>query len=287
MQGLRENGVCMGMLHMTFDPEHRQRRGGANQGEVMTEHSEWRQSASVRVVDDDDSFRTSMTRLLRAAGLNAMGYRCAGEFLMADAVDLPGCILLDIAMPGPSGVDLLKALVSRKSAPPIIFVTGRDDVLTSVDVMKSGAVDYIVKPAGAERVLTSVRRAIEIDAQQRATRRELSELRTRFEQLTDVERAVFFGIVRNKLNKQLAAELGACERTIKAQRARMMEKLQISSLPELVRAARLLEGMNAEGSQNPEGQDHARNAFAKPAGVRASASFHTERPAQSDCKGAA
>ena len=98
-----------------------------------------------------------------------------------------------------------------------------------------------------------MRKAIEIDAQQRAARRELSELRERFDQLTDVERAVFFGIVRNKLNKQLAAELGACERTIKAQRARMMEKLQISSLPELVRAARLLEGPNVEGSQGARG----------------------------------
>jgi FixJ family two-component response regulator len=251
----------------------------------MTETSE-SPAASVRVVDDDDSFRTSMTRLLRAAGLHAMGYRCAGEFLMADTVDLPGCILLDISMPGPSGVDLLKALVSRRSTPPIIFVTGRDDVLTSVDVMKSGAVDYIVKPVGAERVLTSVRKAIEIDAQQRAARRELSELRARFEQLTDAERAVFFGIVRNKLNKQLAAELGACERTIKAQRARMMEKLQISSLPELVRAAKLLEGSNTEGSHGAPGHDHSDAAFAKPAGARSSASFHSERPPQSDWTGA-
>jgi FixJ family two-component response regulator len=253
----------------------------------MSQTSGLQESASVRVVDDDDSFRTSMTRLLRTAGLNAMGYRCAGEFLMADTVDLPGCILLDISMPGPSGVDLLKALVSRKSAPPIIFVTGRDDVLTSVDVMKSGAVDYIVKPAGAERVLTSVRKAIEIDAQRRAVRRELGELRGRFEQLTDVERAVFFGIVHNKLNKQLAAELGACERTVKAQRARMMEKLQISSLPELVRAAKLLEGSGAEGSQGADGRDPAHNAAGKPASARAAASLRNDRTTQSDWTGAA
>lgn len=196
---------------------------------------------AVHVVDDDVSFRTSMMRVLSVAGLRPIGYGCAGEFLLAQPGETTGCMLLDIAMPGPSGIDLLRALVGRELAPPIIFVTGRDDVYTSVDVMKSGAFDYLVKPVGAERVLPVVRRALQVDAQRRMERWELSELRGRFDTLTRVERAIFHGIMHNRLNKQLAADLGACERTIKAQRARMMRKLQLSTLPDLVRAARLLE----------------------------------------------
>jgi FixJ family two-component response regulator len=196
---------------------------------------------AVHVVDDDMSFRTSMMRVLSAAGLRSIGYGCAGEFLLAHPGETAGCMLLDISMPGPSGIDLLRALVSRALAPPIIFVTGRDDVHTSVDVMKSGAFDYLVKPVGAERVLPVVRRALQVDAQRRMERWELGELRGRFDTLTRAERAIFHGIMHNRLNKQLAADLGACERTIKAQRARMMRKLELSTLPELVRAARLLE----------------------------------------------
>ena len=206
---------------------------------------------AVHVIDDDDSFRTSMVRLLTVAGFDAVGYRCAGEFLLTQSVDTPGCILLDIAMPGPSGVDLLKALVSREVAPPVIFITGRDDVHTSVDVMKSGALDYLVKPVSAERVLSVVRRAMRLDLDRRNERRELEDLRKRFDKLTHSERAIFHGIMRNRLNKQLAAELGACERTIKAQRARMMSKLELSTLPELVRAAHLLD-TGAEAGNTPD-----------------------------------
>jgi len=196
---------------------------------------------TVHVVDDDDSFRTSVTRLLTIAGLQATGYRCAGEFLINQAVEIPGCILLDISMPGPSGVDLLKALIERELAPPIIFLTAYDDLYTTVDVMKAGAFDYIVKPVVAERLLPSIRRAMYVDANRRAAYREVAQLKQRFEKLTDVERAIFHGIMRNRLNKQLAADLGVCERTIKAQRARMMDKLNLCSIPDLVKAARMLE----------------------------------------------
>jgi FixJ family two-component response regulator len=205
------------------------------EGWIMTYQS------AVHVVDDDDSFRTSMMRVLTGAGFRPIGYGCAGEFLLAQAAETAGCILLDIAMPGPSGIDLLKALISRELIPPVIFVTGRDDVYTSVDVMKSGAFDYLVKPVGAERIVPVVRRALQVYAQRRTDRSELDALRRRFDTLTRSERAIFHGIIYNRLNKQLAADLGACERTIKAQRARMMRKLQLTTLPELVCAARLLE----------------------------------------------
>jgi FixJ family two-component response regulator len=199
---------------------------------------------SVCVIDDDDSFRRSMTRMLTAAGFATAGYRCAGEFLLAHSHDGNVCILLDISMPGPSGIDLLKALMARDCAPPVIFVTGRDDVITTVDVMKWGAFSYLLKPVGGETLLPVVRAALLADEQRRATRRSLTDLRARFATLTGVERAIFDGVVKHRLNKQLAAELGACERTIKSQRASMFEKLQVHTVPELVRAARLL--------QNPE-----------------------------------
>ena len=194
----------------------------------------------VHVVDDDDSFRTSLTRVLNASGLRAVGYRCAGEFLLSDAATTPGCVVLDVCMPGPSGVELLDALATRESAPPVIFVTGCTDVSTSVHAMKAGAVDFLTKPIHTETLLHSVRQAITLDIQRRAAQRESRELRERHDSLTERERAVFTGVVRGALNKQLAVELDTCERTIKTHRARMMTKLQAVSLAELVRAAKLL-----------------------------------------------
>lgn len=197
---------------------------------------------AVHVVDDDDSFRRSMLRILQASGYAAMGYGCAGEFLLGFRGEPTGCILLDISMPGPSGIDLLRALMRRGSVPPTIFVTARDDVMVSVDAMKMGAFDYLVKPAGAERMLAVVARAMEVGAQRVAAHRELQALCSRLELLTDAERAIFVGVTSHRLNKQMAGDLGACERTVKALRARMMTKLNVTTVPELVRAAALLEG---------------------------------------------
>lgn len=196
----------------------------------------------VHVIDDDDSFRRSMLRILHASGYAAVGYGCAGEFLLALHGEAAGCILLDISMPGPSGIDLLHGLMQRGSAPPILFVTARDDVMTSVDAMKQGAFDYIVKPAGAERVLGVVARALEVDARRTTAQRELRALYSRFALLTDTERAIFAGVLAHRLNKQMAGDLGTCERTVKAMRARMMTKLRADTVPELVRVATLLEG---------------------------------------------
>jgi FixJ family two-component response regulator len=203
-------------------------------------------SPAVHVVDDDDNFRASVLRLLSTAGFRPLGYGCVGELLLANADAIEGCILLDIVMPGPSGMDLLSTLACGDLSPPIIFVTGRDDISTSVHAMKSGAFDYLVKPVGAEKMLEAVGRALQVDAQRRAEQRELVELQGRVSTLTRLERAVLQGVLRNRLTKQLAADLGTCERTIKARRARMMRKLQVSTLPELIRVAWLLEN-NAGG----------------------------------------
>jgi len=186
---------------------------------------------AVHVIDDDDSFRTGMLRILRVCGHRAIGYGCAGEFLLRLQGEASGCCLLDITMPGPSGMDLLRALKQRGSAPPIIFVTARDDVMTSVDAMKKGAF----------RVLAVVERALQVDAKRVAARTELRELSTRFATLTGAERTIFAGVISHRLNKQMAADLSACERTVKALRARMMSKLRARTVPELVRAAAVLE----------------------------------------------
>jgi FixJ family two-component response regulator len=196
---------------------------------------------AVHVIDDDDSFRTGMLRVLRICGHRAIGYGCAGEFLLRLQGEASGCCLLDITMPGPSGMDLLRALKQRGSSPPIIFVTARDDVMTSVDAMKKGAFDYLVKPASAARVLAVVERALQVDAKRVAARTELRDLTSRFGTLTGAERTIFAGVISHRLNKQMAADLGACERTVKALRARMMSKLRARTVPELVRAAAVLE----------------------------------------------
>jgi FixJ family two-component response regulator len=219
-------------------------------------------ASTICVIDDDDPFRLSMMRMLAASGMHVVGYRCAAEFAMALHNDLWGCIVLDIAMPGLSGIDLMKALRSRTSAPPVIFITARDDVVTSVELMKQGAFDYIVKPARAERVIPAVHRALEIDARRRAAEDELRELRSRFANLTLIECAVLFGVARSKLNKQIAADLGLCERTIKARRARMMEKLRLATVPDLIKAAKLLE--EADVRLNPSYIGTASALYRKP-----------------------
>jgi FixJ family two-component response regulator len=197
--------------------------------------------SAVHVIDDDDSFRRGMLRILQALGHVAVGYGCAGEFLLAVRGEPAGCILLDITMPGPSGIDLLRGLMQRGSVSPTIFVTARDDIMTSVTAMKMGAFDYLVKPVSAERLSAVVDRAMQLDAQRLAARNELQELCSRFGELTDSERAIFAGVAAHRLNKQMAGDLCACERTIKALRARMMAKLNVTTVPEVVRAAATLE----------------------------------------------
>jgi FixJ family two-component response regulator len=195
---------------------------------------------SVHVIDDDDGFRRSMTRLLTAAGFVASGYRCAADFLLGYARNGNVCILLDISMPGPSGIDMLNALVTRECAPPVIFVTARDDILTTIKVMKGGAFSYLLKPVRAETLLPVVHAALRADEQRRVTQEDLTTVRARFAMLTAAERAIFHGVVNDRLNKQLAIDLGVCERTIKAQRSRMLSKLNVHTVPQLVRIARLL-----------------------------------------------
>jgi FixJ family two-component response regulator len=192
----------------------------------------------VHVVDDDDLFRTGILRLLRAAGYEAREYASAGEFLLRPpGPDAHGCLLLDVSMPGPSGLDLQEAMSRLSLTLPVIFLTGHADVPSSVRAMKAGAADFLTKPVQRTALLAAVRSAIERDAQAISNRHDLAALRARYQLLSERERQVFEAVVSGKLNKQIAADLGAAERTVKAHRAKVMEKMAASSLADLVHSA--------------------------------------------------
>jgi FixJ family two-component response regulator len=194
----------------------------------------------IHVVDDDESLRTALLRLLAAAGFEARGYASTGAFLMEPPPDRPGCLLLDVRLPGPSGLDLQAALQRQGVALPVIFLTGHADVSSSVRAMKAGAVDFLTKPVRRETLLEALSRALERDAGQRAARGEVARLRALFGVLTPREREVFERVVAGRLNKQIAVELGVAERTVKAERAQVMLKLGVGSAAELGRLAERL-----------------------------------------------
>lgn len=195
----------------------------------------------VYVVDDNDSFRRAVTRLLEVAGYEVRAYRSAGEFVLARREDQRGCVLLDVQMPGPSGLDLQEALGKEEEPLPIIFLTAHGDVPMTVRAMKAGAIDFLTKPIKREELLGAVRAALARDLHVQTSREQRNELRARFKKLTPRERAVFEQVVAGKLNKQIASDLGMAERTVKAHRAQVMTKMQASSLAELVRLADRME----------------------------------------------
>lgn len=187
----------------------------------------------IHVVDDDEGLRTALLRLLSAAGFEARGYGSTGDFLLHPPPDRPGCVLLDVRLPGPSGLELQAALQRQGVTLPVLFLTGHADVASSVRAMKAGAVDFLTKPVERATLLDALQRALERDALQRASRDDADQLNTRFASLTPREREVFDCIVAGKLNRQIANELGIAERTVKAQRAQVMAKLDVSSAAQL------------------------------------------------------
>ena len=200
----------------------------------------------IHVVDDDESLRTALLRLLDAAGYEARGYASTGEFLLNPPPDRPGCLLLDLRLPGPSGLELQDALGRRGVGLPVVFLTAHADVASTVRAMKAGAVDFLTKPVERDDLLEALERALARDARQREAHREAEALQDRFANLTPREREVFDGIVAGKLNKQIAAELGMAERTVKLHRANVMTKLEASSAAELGRLAERLRQLNEE-----------------------------------------
>jgi len=194
----------------------------------------------IHVVDDDDSLRAALLRLIGAAGFEARGYASAGDFLLQPPAEGPGCLLLDLRMPGPSGLDLQAALQRQGIDLPVVFMTGYADVASSVRAMKAGAVDFLTKPVERDALFDALHRALARDSAQRLVGAEAQTLRARFESLRPREREVFDRIVAGRLNKQIADELGISERTVKMERAQVMAKLGVGSAAELGRLSERL-----------------------------------------------
>ena len=208
-------------------------------------------SATVHVVDDDAGIRRALGRVLEAAGYDVRCYASAGEFLMSERAAGPACLVLDLKLPGPSGLELQSALARDPESIPVVFLSGHGDVPTSVRALKAGAVDFLTKPVDRRSLLGAIEAALAADAARRARSDDLRGLQDRYQALTTREREVFALVVTGKLNKQIAADIGAAERTVKAHRARVMEKMQAGSLAELVRMADRLFGSAPKGNPLP------------------------------------
>jgi len=201
----------------------------------------------VFVVDDDASIRDSLRRLITSVGFKVEVFPSARAFLGARRPEVAGCLVLDVRLPGLSGLDLQRELAATNAELPIIFLTGHGDIPMSVRAMKAGAVEFLTKPFREQELLDAIRSAIERDRTMRAERQERSELGRRYASLTPRERDVMAGIIAGLLNKQIAGELGTREPTVKEQRGHVMAKMQAGSVAELVRIASRL-GITPAGS---------------------------------------
>jgi FixJ family two-component response regulator len=191
----------------------------------------------VYLVDDEPAVVKALSRLLRSAGLEAVPFGSAEEFLAGVDPEPEGCVVLDVSMPGLDGLALQEALAARGIELPTLFLTGHGDIPRSVRAMKGGAVDFLTKPVDDGAFLRAVREALERGRAGRAGREETAGLRKRLATLSRREREVLAGVVAGRLNKQIAGELGIAEKTVKVHRGRVMEKMQASSVAELVRMA--------------------------------------------------
>jgi FixJ family two-component response regulator len=208
----------------------------------------------VFVVDDDTQVRNSLVNLLRSVGLQVEAFTSTDEFLRHGLPDRPSCLILDVRFPAsaPSGLDFQRKLIKSNIQIPVIFITGHGDVPMSVQAMKSGAIEFLTKPIREQDLLDAIRLGIERDRRRRDEEQALSDLRKRLDLLTAREREILAFVVRGLLNKQIAAELGLSEVTVKVHRGHVMQKMQAKSLAELVRMSDRLNGSSAAVATDTE-----------------------------------
>ena len=197
---------------------------------------------TVFVVDDDAAVRDGLINLIQSAGLRAEGFSSTPELLAANVADRPGCLVLDVRMPGSSGLDLQHHLRTSGNAKPIIFLTGHGDIPMTVQAMKAGALEFFTKPVRDQALLDAILKGIDLDAAQRAHATQVEARVDRLKTLTPREREVLHEVARGRLNKQIAFDLGISEVTVKLHRGNVMRKMEASSIGELIRAWETLPG---------------------------------------------
>jgi FixJ family two-component response regulator len=194
-------------------------------------------NSTVLVIDDDSDLRASVGRLLRSLGLDAQLFASISDFLKSDQPDGPTCLVLDVRLPGQSGLDLQRELAAANRELPIVFITGHGDIPMSVQAMKGGAIEFLTKPFRDQELLDAIQLGLSRDRARRENEKALAALRERFESLSPREREIMIQVAHGRLSKQIAGDIGIAEATVKVHRSRLMHKMKARSLPELSRMA--------------------------------------------------